>query len=248
MQLSVTILENETIIKQENEDLTLIISQKQHLQQINLGIIGTAIGGIGTTLNETYDTYISLSIPWEVEQNHLITALTQIALDSSVKLKEQANLEPIAKNNYPQIEALTESITKILNTFGYTLTKVKKKPAKAVHRWSKDIANIDFYVDYNGAKAVCRWQKRQEMLIKKGAQLVVDPPLNKDGSLGFAAKFTLSIRELNQAKIKNGMTTEDIILKSVNEVGNFLYFAGTNSWLVLKDKDGKTIDEYTVVK
>ncbi|MGX7012915.1 hypothetical protein [Vagococcus silagei] len=248
MQLSVTILENETIIQHDNEDLTLTITPKPHLEQINLGISGTEIVGIGTNLKEAYDTYISLAIPWEIEQSHLMTTLAEIALDSGVKLKEQPKLEAIAKNHYPQTETLTENITKILNTFGYSLIKIKKKPAKAVHRWSKDIANIDFYVDYKGAKAVCRWQKRQEMLIKKGAQIVVDPPLNKDGSLGFAAKFTLSIRELNQAKIKNGMTTEDIILKSVNEVGNFLYFAGTNSWLVLKDKDGKTIDEYTVVK
>jgi hypothetical protein len=43
------------------------------------------------------------------------------------------------------------------------------------------------------------------------------------------------------------VTTEDVVLKSVNEVGHFLYYAGTNSWLVLKDKDGKTIDEWTVV-
>jgi hypothetical protein len=103
-------------------------------------------------------------------------------------------------------------------------------------------------VDYQGAKAVCRWQKRNEMLIKKGAVLVAETPLNKDGSVGFAAKFTLSLRDIHKEKIENFVTTQDIVLKSVNEVGNFLYFAGTNSWLVLKDENGKSIDEYSVVK
>jgi hypothetical protein len=116
---------------------------------------------------------------------------------------------------------------------------------KTPHYWSKAISEIDFYVDYNGSKAVCRWQKRNEMLIKKGAILKKDTPLLKDGTLGFTAKFTAQLREMNEDKIDNFVTTDDIILKSVNEVGNFLYFAGTNSWLILKDKDGKTIDSYT---
>ena len=120
------------------------------------------------------------------------------------------------------------------------------KPAKPKHYWSKEVSVIDFFVDYNDSKAICRWQSRNEMLIKKGAVLKPQASLNKDGSLGFAAKFALQLREINKDKINNFVTTEDIILKSVNEVGNFLYFAGTNSWLVLKDKDGKTIDAYTV--
>jgi hypothetical protein len=123
----------------------------------------------------------------------------------------------------------------------------KAKSGKVVHRWSKEVSEVDFYVDYEDSKAVVRWQKRNEMLIKKGAVLKSEIPLLKDGSIGFAAKFTLQLREMNEDKVKDFVTTEDIILKSVNEVGNFLYFAGTNSWLVLKDKDGKTIDAYTAV-
>jgi hypothetical protein len=44
------------------------------------------------------------------------------------------------------------------------------------------------------------------------------------------------------------ITTEEITLKSVNEVGLFLYFGGTNSWLQLQDPDGKTIHDWTVVQ
>ena len=118
---------------------------------------------------------------------------------------------------------------------------------KVRHRWSKEISEIDFYVDYNDSKAEVRWRKRNEMLIKKGAVLKSEIPLLNDGTMGFADKYTLQLRSMNEDKIKDFVTTDDIILKSVNEVGHFLYFAGTNSWLVLKDKDGKTINEYTAV-
>ncbi|GMA45249.1 hypothetical protein GCM10025853_27060 [Tetragenococcus halophilus subsp. halophilus DSM 20339] len=56
------------------------------------------------------------------------------------------------------------------------------------------------------------------------------------------------LRDEQKDKIQNFITTEDIILKSVNEVGLFLYFGGTNSWLVLKDNNGQTIDEWSKVK
>ena len=118
---------------------------------------------------------------------------------------------------------------------------------KVSHKWSKEVSVIDFYVDYNDSKAVVRWQKRNEILIKKGAVLKPDVPLLKDGTMGFADKYTLQLRSMNEDKIKDFVTTDDIILKSVNEVGHFLYFAGTNSWLILKDKNGKTINEYTTV-
>jgi len=129
-------------------------------------------------------------------------------------------------------------------------TETPKKPtasAKARHRWSPQIGDTEFKVDSRGAKATVIWQKRGEVLIKKGAKLLKDPPLNKDGSLGFSSRGGLMIRDEQKDAIKNYVTTRDVVLKSVNEVGLFLYFGGTNSWLELKDKDGKTIHDLTVV-
>ena len=148
------------------------------------------------------------------------------------------------------LEAGAKSISPstVVDPFGFVWSISKRessKPDKARHYWSKEISVIDFFVDHNESKAVCRWQKRNEMLVKKGAVLKQEAPLNKDGSLGFAAKYTLQLRDMNKDKISDFVTTDDIILKSVNEVGNFLYFAGTNSWLVLKDAKGRTIDSYT---
>ena len=69
------------------------------------------------------------------------------------------------------------------------------------------------------------------------------------GTPGLAYRFTQTLREEQKANwdTKTFTTTEDIVLKSVNEVGHFLYFAGTNSWLQLVDKEGRTIHELSVV-
>lgn len=82
------------------------------------------------------------------------------------------------------------------------------------------------------------------MLIKSGATLMPKAPLNKDGSIGFSAKFGEKLRDEHKAHIKNFTTTQDIVLKSV---GLFLYFAGTNSWLELVDENGKSLNEWTIV-
>ena len=91
------------------------------------------------------------------------------------------------------------------------------------------------------------WQKRNEMLLKAGAKLTKEIPLNKDGSIGFSARLAEKLRADHADQISNFVTTEDLVFKSVNEIGMFLYYAGTNGWLVLKDENGKTIDEYSVV-
>lgn len=85
------------------------------------------------------------------------------------------------------------------------------------------------------------------MLLKAGAQLWPTAPLNKDGSFGFAAKMGTHLRNEHAAQIQDNQTTEDIIFKSVNEIGLFLYFGGTNSWLELRDTNGRSIDDWTKI-
>ncbi|MFZ2733440.1 MAG: hypothetical protein WAX59_01920, partial [Lactococcus raffinolactis] len=117
------------------------------------------------------------------------------------------------------------------------------------YRFTKAIAEIPFYVDYDGAKAEVQWLKRNDMVIKKGAVLKQDMPLNQDGSVGFSQKFALTLRQEHADAIGSDfVTTADIHLKSVNEVGHLLYFAGTNSWLILKDQAGQTLSSHAIVK
>lgn len=129
-----------------------------------------------------------------------------------------------------------------------SVEKSVKKGGKAQHRWSKELVAIEFYARVGEAKATVVWQKRNEVVIKAGAHMMKETPLNKDGSIGFGARFALTLRREHEHQFEDFVTTEDIVLKSVNEVGHFLYFGGRNSWLELMDAGGRTIDEWTRVE
>lgn len=164
--------------------------------------------------------------------------------------------EKVPSHQRKVIVSYLEQISPFLNLLGYEFQVLETKKAspvkpsgKAQHRFSKAVSEIPFYVDHDGASAEVYWLKRNVMVIKKGAKLKADMPLNQDGSVGFSQRFALTLREEQSDAIGPDLvTTEDIYLKSVNEVGHLLYFAGTNSWLVLKDEAGKTLDSYTIVK
>lgn len=245
MKLTVMIQKDKTIIQDTESELMFTISSNKEKGMVNIGINNHQIKAITDSLINTYETTIAINFAWDIEKSYVLQTLVQIAHDEGIQLDEVANTVNIPKNMYTTTIAVVNDIVTVLDTFNYKIKKATAIAAKVQHTWKKEIAEIDFFVDYKGAKAVCRWQKRNELLIKKGAVLVAETPLNKDGSIGFAAKFTQSLRETHKDKINHFITTEDIILRSVNEVGNFLYFAGTNSWMILKDKNGKTLDEYT---
>lgn len=194
------------------------------------------------------DSLVTISVPWDVEGRDLAQQMLEAWRKNALKTTGLFEEHKIAANHYPVVAKYQELLFTLLTTFGYENQKIKAKPAKAQHRWSKKVSEIPFYIDYNGAKGEVIWQKRNEMRLLAGATLTQKMPLNKDGSIGFSARLTEKLRADYADKISEGKTTEDILLKSVNEVGIFLYYAGTNGWLVLKDKNGKTIDGYTVVK
>lgn len=140
-------------------------------------------------------------------------------------------------------------IALILAQFGYKLkSPMPKKAGKPRHKWTKEISTLPFYLDYHGATATVFWQKRSEIVIKSGAKLQTEIPLNKDGSVGFSARFAQKLRAEHENEITGKQTVADVVLKSPNEVGLFLYFGGTNSWLQLKDEDGRTLDSWSQVE
>ena len=187
--------------------------------------------------------------PEKLEPVHLREQLTRILEEAGVKTAGINDERiKIPTNLSKEIILEVKQLSVILERFGVMLVPEKKKPMKAQHRWNKAVSEVEFFVDNFGSKATIVWQKRNEMVIKKGATMVAEAPLNKDGSVGLNQRVGEKLRDEQKDKFKNLVTTEDIILKSVNEVSLFLYFAGTNSWLVFKDANGKTIDEYTVVK
>lgn len=134
-------------------------------------------------------------------------------------------------------------IKAILSVFNYRLEAKKELTKKKQYRFVKSVSQMEFTTDYLNTSATIIWQNRNEVLLKKGAVLMTQVPLNKDGTKGFAVKMAEQLRQMNSSFIKDNKTTDDIILKSINEVGLFIYFGGTNSWLQFKNSDGITIDE-----
>ncbi|KAF1297389.1 hypothetical protein BAU15_11620 [Enterococcus sp. JM4C] len=199
-----------------------------------------------------FDQIITVSSSWEDELMYLEQVIFERAKEANSSIKKLSSEITVPKNQHITASKTAEWLTFVLSKFGYNLTQAspvqeKKKPAKTRHKWSKEVSTIEFFVDTRQSKAIVLWQKRNEMLIKKGAIMMPEAPLNKDGSLGFSAKMGQKIRDDHADIFKNFTTTEDLVLKSVNEVGLFLYFAGTNSWLELKDANGKTIEDWTKI-
>ena len=118
---------------------------------------------------------------------------------------------------------------------------------KDQHKWNPPVSEIEFTFTDRGSLGVAIWHRRKELVLKAGARLTADPQMNKDGTMNFSAKVAQALRADHADKIENGVTTEDIIFPSPNELGIFLRYGGDNTWLSLKDKDGKTLHDWSVV-
>lgn len=203
-----------------------------------------------TTFEKKGNFLVEIQTKQDIEPIYLNRMLKTEVLEQGLSLTGEVDFS-VPANITSTFKELLSNMLLILEKMGYPLQAVEKKkskPAKARHKWTKEVSEKEFFIDTRSSKATVMWIKRNQMLIKKGATMMKEAPLNKDGSVSFSAKMGDKIRSENLDKFKNFVTTEDIILKSVNEVGLFLYFAGTNSWLEMIDKDGKTLNELTVVE
>lgn len=265
IQLNVRITETKTSIEMSNNYGTITIIENSGkivldhpavciLLKDNT-VISIGKSEAGTFQNELdFNKIVTIAPSWDIELDYLMQQLTTDAIENGIQLIAPSQLETKIPASYQKtVTTYKDEVLFILEKFGYPLKqkeepkKEKAKPAKARHKWTKEVSQIEFFIDTRDSKATALWHKRNEMLLKAGATIMANPPLNKDGSLGFSAKMGQRIREDHKDKVKNNRTTEDIILKSVNEVGLFLYFGGTNSWLELIDANGKTLNEWTVV-
>lgn len=202
-----------------------------------------------TTFEKKGNFLVEIQTKQDIEPIYLNRMLKTEALEQGLSLTGEVDFS-VPANITSTFKELLSNMLLILEKMGYPLQAVEKKkskPAKVRHKWTKEVSEKEFFIDTRSSKATVMWIKRNQMLIKKGATMMKEAPLNKDGSVGFSAKMGDKIRSENLDKFKNFVTTEDIILKSVNEVGLFLYFAGTNSWLEMIDTNGKTLHELTLV-
>ena len=188
---------------------------------------------------------------YEIDTAYLEDFLLDKAQEASMKLAVFPERIKLPSNVYTICSKAADEFLPSLEAFGFKLAKKKAFSAKAQHRWKKAISDIPFHIKHEGTSGTVIWQKSTEMRLLAGAKMLPNEaaPKRADGTLGFTAKFTLNLREENQEKFdpETWTTTEDIILRSVNEIGHFLYFVGTNSWLEMFDDQGRSIHELTVV-
>ncbi|MGF2384722.1 hypothetical protein [Lentilactobacillus otakiensis] len=253
MKLEVEINDDSTVITLPDGQGRLVVANPDKAidTTVNLYLKDGKLAGIDdSSAAKVADGLVRIEPAWDQEADYLAKSFSEYAVEKGVFKKDPLPAIKIPGSQRATIEKFRDMILTVLNGLGFrSLTIPKKKfKGKPRHKFTKQVSQIPFHVDHDGAKATVYWQKRNEMLIKAGAVMKPQPDLNKDGSVGFSAKFALKLRSEHTDSFQNFVTTKDIVLKSVNEVGLFLYFAGTNSWLVLKDDDGKSIDEWTVVK
>ena len=113
------------------------------------------------------------------------------------------------------------------------------------HRWTKEVSDIEFTFTDRGSEGKVVWQRRNELLLKAGAKLASDPQMNKDGTLNYSARVANGLRAERAGSIKDGVTTEDLIFKSPNELGIFLRYGGADTWKGLIDKDDKSLQDWS---
>jgi len=207
-------------------------------------IIGLSFGEVDN--EDEVSNYIEIVVPENIIAPDFFYFLTK-ELDQSGYAMNVNYTMTISDESKILYQKYWDTILPILKAFGLKVVRTKMVVSKPRHKYSATLAEIPFEIDYKGSKATVYWKKRNEFIIKAGATLLHDAPLTKAGIIGFAGKFGLRLREEHEAQIKDNVLTEDIALRSVNEVGTFLYFAGTNSWLQLKSPEGKTLNELTIV-
>ena len=150
---------------------------------------------IGKTIEpKKWDKVILIQLSWEIEAPHMIASLLEKAQASGLTIMTDETLDrKIPTNIQKKLATPNEEILTIFSLFGYSLGEQqkteKKKPAKARHRWSKKISEIPFTVNFRNSQATLYWLSRNEMLIKSGATLLTEAPRNKDGSVGYSAKY-----------------------------------------------------------
>jgi len=211
----------------------------------NSEVIGLSFGGLSDMNGAT--NFLEIVVPDNIIPPDFFYFLTKKMEQDGYSLSADYKMT-ISDESASIYQKYWENILPLLTAFGIKVAKPKKVISKPRHKFVATLAEVPFKIDYKNSKATVYWVKRNKFVIKSGATLVPDAPLTKAGIIGFAGKFGLRLRQEHEEQIKDNVLTSDIELRSVNEVGTFLYFAGTNSWLQLKSPEGKTLNELTIVK
>ncbi|HCD08387.1 MAG TPA: hypothetical protein DEQ50_09055 [Lactobacillus sp.] len=220
----------------DNESIFLLLN--------NSKIVGMDFGALNN--GDKANSFIEIVVPENIIAADFFYCLTKEIVQIGYRINVDYKMT-ISEESKKVFQEYWRQILPLLQAFGLKSVS-KRRSIKPRHKFLKSLSDVPFKIDYKGSKATVYWLKRNEFVVKAGATLVAEPPLTKAGIIGFAGKFGLQLRQEYEKQIKDNILIEDISLRSVNEIGTFLYFVGTNSWLQLKSPEGKTLDELTIVK
>jgi hypothetical protein len=207
--------------------------------------------------DKNLDKVIIVTVPPKVNLEYLEYAfIKEVIQDEITLVNKQTLAEPkISENQKSDTNEYKDKILFILKSFGYDLFKLKNNEkltsksgsGKARHKWSKEISKIKFIAKLKGGEGEAIWQKKDELVLLSGAKLVADPQMNKDGTMNYSAQFAQKLRLDHLDKIVDNVTIADIVFPSPNQLGIFLFFGGQNTWVELKDSNGKSLDDWSRV-
>lgn len=216
--------------------LTRNLEQPVPANEVRLATADNLLIGAGAVPAKA-DGVIILGVPDSVDGVKVQRFFEQLVADGSATATGET------------VQKLLDTQLRVLTRLGIKLqAPAKKRPVKARHRFSKALKTHAFHVKRGGSEATVYWTAAKEMTIAPGAKLVREPLLNRDGSRSYGTKYGEKLRADNAAVISNFTTTAPVKLRSVNEVGLFLYYGDTNGWLELVDDQGQTLDELTRVE
>lgn len=245
IRLDVSITDFETNIKfDDNQSIIRILD-------LNNFDFNNSESTLYLLLNNNDVKYIGKTIDKKLRKNKSFDKVIEIKVHRKINLE---HLENVFQKN--DIDEYKDKILFILKKFGYDLFNIEKEnksmnksqSGKIRHKWTKDISQIKFIAKSKGGEGEVIWKSKDELVLLSGAKLVKNPQTNKDGSINYSAQFAEKLRLDYADKVENNITKMDIIFPSPNQLGMFLFFGGQNTWVELKDNNGKTLDDWSRVE
>ena len=111
---------------------------------------------------------------WDTELAYLAQAFLDDAKESGLTLEATPTTVKIPKSAVATVTNYKETVTFILERFGYSLFKKpapkKARPAKARHKWTKEVSQIPFILILDKAKQLFFGKSAMKCLLKLARQ------------------------------------------------------------------------------
>lgn len=258
IRLDVNIIDAETSIQFDDNQTTIKIVD---VSKFDFNIKQPALYIL---LNDSVVKYIGQTIDNRLKDNQTFDKVIVIMCQNvegleyleHVLVNDQVSIESNHKENQKNdASEYKDKILFVLKNFGYDLlitekkTKQLDKPhtGKARHKWTKEISKIEFTAKFRDGEGKAIWKSRSELVLLAGAKLTPNPQLNKDGTINYSSQLAQKFRDDYSDKIVDNITIVDIVFPSPNVLGIFLFYGGQNTWSELKDSNGKSLDEWSIV-